>query len=235
MRDVSDVQTLTKLTPRADERDLVLSLDADELRHLQDALRAIADSSRAAALLASAIEHALRNGNVLVLGATEGAGPAEEEDMRTRVMALVDGMVPDLEMPSEAMTILARRNAKRRAEVLQEFGALTGEQIAEERSRAANRHALAARWRKEGKLFGVPYRGQILYPAFQFDDDGGLRPVISDVLAALPRDQMSDWEIALWWTAANGLLDGRRPVDLLDTDPRAIVLAGRELGEPLPL
>jgi hypothetical protein len=232
---MSEPRSITKLTSSASERDLVLSLDADELRHLEAALRAIADSSRAASRLASAIEHALRNGNVLVLGAAEGVGPAVEEDLRVRVMALVDGMVPDLEIPSEAMMILARRNAKRRAEVLQEFGALTGEQVAQERSRAANRHALAARWRKEGKLFGVPYRGQILYPAFQFDDDGGLRPALSDVLAALPRDRMSDWEVAHWWTAANGWLDGRRPVDLLETDTEAIVHAAHELGEPLPL
>ena len=235
MTNVSSTEQITKLTSDAQEGETVVSLDPEELRDLEEVLRPLIESSRAASWLATAVAHALRNGNVLVIGAAESIGPAGEEDLRTRVQALVDVMLPDLEIPSEPMTILARRNAKRRAEILQEFGALTGEQIADERSRAANRHALAARWRKEGKLFGVPYRGQILYPAFQFDDDGELRPVISRALAALPRDEMSEWEVALWWTAANGLLSGRRPVDLLDVDPEALVHAAFRLREPLPL
>jgi hypothetical protein len=158
-----------------------------------------------------------------------------EARMHELRQALTEQMVPDLDLPSDATVVLARRNAKRRAELLREFGALSGEQIAQERSRAANRHALAARWRKEGRIFGVPYRGHTLYPAFQFDKEGALRPAIARVLAALPREQMSAWETALWWTAANGRLDGRRPVDLLDSEPEAVVAAAHVLAEPLPL
>jgi hypothetical protein len=160
---------------------------------------------------------------------------ALEERLHEQRQALIEQMVPDLDLPSDAAVVLSRRNAKRRAELLREFGALNGEQIAEEHSRAANRHALAARWRKEGRIFGVPYRSQTLYPAFQFDESGALRPAIALVLAALPRARMSDWETALWWTAANGRLDGRRPVDLLDTEPEAVVTAAQGLAEPLPL
>lgn len=212
-----------------------MSLDADELRRLEQALAAVADSSDAVARLAAAIHDAIQHGHTLVLGASEGPGADDEAALHARVRALIEQMVPDLELPSDAAALLARRNAKRRAELLQEFGALSGEQVAAERSRAANRHALAARWRKEGKLFGVPYRGQTLYPAFQFADDGALRPAIAEVLAALPRERMSNWELALWWTAANGWLGGRRPVELLDDDPQALVAAARRLAEPLPL
>lgn len=235
MSSVSTTQILTNLTATADEGDVVISVDGEELRSLEEALKAISGTSHAAALLLGVVENALRNGRTLVLGASEGLGGADEDELRARVAALVDGLVPQLEIPSEAAMILARRNAKRRAELLQEFGALSGEQIAEERSRASNRHALAARWRKEGKVFGVPYRGQTLYPAFQFDEDGRLRHTVSDVLAALPRDEMSDWEVAYWWTAANGWLSGSRPVDLLDSDPDSLVDAAHRLGEPLPL
>lgn len=214
---------------------LVLTLDAEELDTLQAALSPLADSSPAAARLTAAIRHALENGHVLVLGAGEGAGLDAEDEARTRILELVEQMLPDLRIPSEAAAVLARRNAKRRAELLEEFGALTGEQIAEERSRASNRHALAARWRKEGRLLGVPHRGQTLFPGFQFDQDGGVRPVIRDVLAALPREGMSDWEVALWWTSANGWLGGERPVDLLDGDPAPLIAAARKLAEPLPV
>ena len=118
-------------------------------------------------------------------------------------------------------------------QLIQEFGALTGDQIGEEHSQAQNRHALAARWRKEGRIFGVPYRGQTLYPAFQFDAlSGEVKPSTREVIARLPRDHMSDWECALWWTAANGWLAGRRPVDVLDDDPEAVVAAAGRLGAP---
>jgi len=232
---VSNKAYLTNLTSAPTDRELVLSLDAEELSRLEAALTPIADTSPAAARLASAIHRASENGHVLVLGATEGWGPADADDLRNRILELVERMVPDLEIPSDAAAVLSRRNAKRRAELLQEFGALTAEQVAEERSRAANRHALAARWRKEGKLFGVSYRGQTIYPAFQFDQDGRVRPLIAEVLKALPRDQMTDWEVALWWTSANGWLAGRRPVDLLDTGHPSVIEAARKLAELPPL
>jgi hypothetical protein len=236
MSDMSRRSDITKLTPVSQEEDeLVLALDGEEINRLEAALSPLAASSRAAARLTSAIHHALENGHVLVLGASEGGGPEAEKELRARILELIERMVPDLKIPSDAAAILARRNATRRAELLEEFGALTGEQIAEERSRATNRHALAARWRKEGRLFGVPHRGQTVYPGFQFDDDGGVRAVIREVLEALPRAQMSDWEVALWWTSANGWLGGQRPADLLGGDPAPLVAAAEKLAEPLPL
>lgn len=214
-------------------QDVTTRLDDSELRSLRTALGTLDGSSDAAMRLASAVDHAIEHGNALVVGYREAPGAAAEADLLARMRVLTDQLMPDLDVPSDAATLLARRNAKRRTELLREFGALSGEQIAEERSRAANRHALAARWRKEGRVFGVPYRGQTLYPAFQFDDDGVLRPVIAEVLAALPRAQMSEWEIALWWTAGNGALAGRRPVDLLDERPQELAAAARRLAEPL--
>ena len=222
------------ITKEHRRRRLATRLEADELLPLAQALAATAVSQTTHQLI-PLIQHALEHGNALVLVASEGYGIEEEERLHERATDLIEEMVPDLDLPSDATAVLARRNAKRRAELLQEFGALSGEQVAEGRSRAANRHALAARWRKEGRIFGVPYRGQLLYPAFQLDEHGDLRPAIARVLAALPRERMSDWEIALWWTAANGRLRGARPVDLLDREPESLVAAARGLAEPLPL
>lgn len=221
------------LTDEDTGTEAAVRLDGADLRGLRKALKA--SGSTATTRLAGAIEHAIAHHKTLVLGYGEAASEQDEGELVARVGELIDQLTPDLDFPSESAIILARRNAKRRTELLREFGALSGEQIAEERSRAANRHALAARWRKEGRVFGVPYRGQTLYPAFQFDDDGGLRPVIAEVLAALPRDRMSAWEVALWWTSANGSLGGDRPVDLLDERAGALPDAARRLAEPLPV
>lgn len=165
-------------------------------------------------------------------------GPRDEDisEWRSQLEHLIEQMTPELSLPTEPKLRQARRNAEARTQLLQEFGALTGDQIGEEHSRAQNRHALAARWRKEGRIFGVPYRGQTLYPAFQFDTvSNGVKPSIRDVLDQLPRDRMSEWEIALWWTAANGWLGGRRPVDVLRDDPEAVTTAAARLGAPRAL
>ncbi|MGI8728789.1 MAG: toll/interleukin-1 receptor domain-containing protein [Solirubrobacteraceae bacterium] len=148
---------------------------------------------------------------------------------------LIQRMTPEVGVPSESSVRQARRNATARTALLREFGALTGDEIGEQHSRARNRHALAARWRKEGRVFGVTYHGRTVYPAFQFEPvSGELRQVVRAVLTALPVGRMSEWEVALWWTAANGWLGDRRPVDLLDDDPDGIVAAAAGL-EPSPL
>lgn len=155
-----------------------------------------------------------------------------------KIESLIESMLPEDPpgVPSTALVLQAQRNAAARTELLREFGYLTAEQIADLRaSKAANRSALAGRWRGEGLVFSVDWRGRRLYPAFQFDGDGAPLPVIADVLRALPSDRMSEWETALWWTAANGWLEGARPVDLLDEHPGRVVAAAARLAEPSPL
>ena len=128
------------------------------------------------------------------------------------------------------------RNARRRAELLREFDPLTSAEVAELRgSTASNRAAIASRWKSEKRIFSVGYQKTECFPAFQFDRDGEPLPVIRRVLeAAGHRD---GWEIALWFTAINGWLDEKRPVDILDKADHAdeIVEAARHSFEPLAI
>jgi hypothetical protein len=148
---------------------------------------------------------------------------------------LADAMTPDVAIPSAAVVLQARRNAEARTSLLTEFGALTASQVAElSGSEAKNRSALAGRWRREGRLVAVEHHGTTYYPAFQFDVDGRPRPVVADVLKQLSHPSMTPWQQALWFTTANGWLDGRRPVDLLESNPTAVAAAAREaLRDPV--
>lgn len=232
------VEDLTSLMGHQDPEatEDALAFDEGELRILHELLTRAAKRSPAAARLANTVRNALvHHQELLMVMSTTDEPAAERQRLRERLETLIEQMMPQDDVLSEASAVLSQRNSQRRVELLSEFGAMTGEQIAEERSRAQNRHALAARWRKEGRLFGVPYRGQTVYPAFQFDDDGNLRAIVEDVLRSLPTDKLSPWEVALWWTAGNGWLGGRRPVDLLDEDPTAIVRAAEALSAPSPL
>lgn len=142
-------------------------------------------------------------------------------------LPLVEALVPTSFVPNATAVLQARRNATAREDLLRDFGALSSAEVAElAGSKASNKAALANRWKQEGRIFSVPFRSSVLFPAFQFDPEGQPRPVIAEVIASL-KPTGSDWELALWFTAPTGWLAGRRPVDLLDDDPAAVAEAAR--------
>ncbi len=57
-------------------------------------------------------------------------------------------------------------------------------------------------------------------------------PVIGAVLRALG-DRLSAWQIALWWTAANGWLEGKCPADVARTEPDLVIDAAQRLADEL--
>ena len=151
------------------------------------------------------------------------------------VEELAKAMTPDIAVPSPPVVLQARRNAEARTRLLTEFGALTAAQVAElAGSEARNTSALAGRWRREGRILALDHHGTTYYPSFQFDAEGKPRAVVADVLQWLSRPDMTSWQQTLWFTTANGWLDGRRPVDLLDDQPQTVIAAATEaLREPV--
>jgi hypothetical protein len=70
---------------------------------------------------------------------------------------------------------------------------------------------------------------------FALDRISGISPTVSRVLRALPLVEMTASEALCWWTAANGWLGNRRPLDVIANDPDAVEHAARELALPSPL
>ena len=118
-----------------------------------------------------------------------------------------------------------RRQAHRldlaRNEFLKEFG---GPSIVDQRD--------LDRWRREGKIFAIADREVTHLPSFQFDEKGHPRPAVARVIQLLG-DTTSEWGLALWFAAANGWLDGRRPVDFLASAPEKVVEAAEREAEEL--
>ena len=107
-----------------------------------------------------------------------------------------------------------RANAIRH--LIEEGSWLTAGQIAEQGGYSRSNPAEpASRWKREGKVFAISFKGQDLYAAFQFDGNLHPRPVIADVLR-LFKDKNDPWKIAAWFASVNGWLRGRRPQDCLD-------------------
>jgi hypothetical protein len=159
---------------------------------------------------------------------TEKSAEVRERHMEE----LVDFLAEQMLKPSNVELDMARRLAERHARILNEFGWYTAEQLADANgSQAANRSALVDNWRKRRQVFAVPHpdrtaRDRDVYLGFQFEDH---RPVkaVHDVLEVFG-DRRSSWKLALWFTSNNGWLPRSvRPVDLLDSDPEAVIAAAQ--------
>ena len=143
---------------------------------------------------------------------------------------LVEFIAGKMVVPSPVDTRMAQRLAARHARVLNEFGFVTAEQLADaNHSRAGNRNALADNWKKRRQVFAVRHReesGRLreVFPLFQFEDHMPIKAVQA-VLEAFG-DGKAPWKIALWFTSNNGWLPGQaRPVDLLESAPQAVIQA----------
>ena len=143
---------------------------------------------------------------------------------------LVQFMASQLVSPSAVDTQMAHRLASRRARILNEFGYMTAEELADENnSQSANRSALADNWKKRRQVFSVNHRDDSgrtreVFPLFQFEDYKPIKAIQSvlDVFS----DKKSSWKIAYWFASNNGWLPNQaRPVDLLETTPDAILQA----------
>ena len=145
---------------------------------------------------------------------------------------LVDFIAGQMVVPSRIDTRMAQRLAARHAGVLNEFGFATAEQLADaNQSRAANRSALADNWKKRRQVFAVRHRDESgrpreVFPLFQFEDHKPIK-VVQSILEAFG-EHKAPWKLALWFASNNGWLPGQaRPVDLLESNPDAVVQAAR--------
>jgi hypothetical protein len=150
----------------------------------------------------------------------------DEERSQQVITALLPSTVPSTEATEQL-----RLNAEARSKFLEEFPALPAAEVARLAGITwANPAAWPSRLQKEGKVFSVEYGRRQHFPAFQFDSDWQPREAVAKVLAQLANDGLQGWSIALWFTAANGWLDGARPVDLLDEKPEQVIAAAGEVG-----
>ncbi len=152
-------------------------------------------------------------------------------DPRNPFEVLVDAMLPIV--PNMGTAGQAVRNAAARREFLADFPTLTSAEVAHAAgSIARNAAALATRWRKERRIFAVPWGGELRYPAFQFDDDGTPLSVIKLVLEVLGH-VASDWQLALWFSTPSPYLPSHdRPLRFLGDAERLVAAARAERELP---
>jgi hypothetical protein len=173
------------------------------------------------------VEQTLRN---VIERVPEIVRTRRTELTESHIESLISLFLPE-DPAAEARRAIELDNARERARFVGEVACLTSKQVAEIAGhKASNTSVTGSRWKQQGRIFSVPWRGGELYPAFQFRDGQPL-PTVAKVLSALP-SRMSPWQIAFWFTSSNSWLDGTTPAERLDDEAEVLQAAHRE-GEAI--
>tara|TARA_R110002020_G_scaffold26307_8_gene84987 strand:+ start:12085 stop:12510 length:426 start_codon:yes stop_codon:yes gene_type:complete len=81
-------------------------------------------------------------------------------------------------------------------------------------------------WKSQGDIFTIIEQGTEYYPAFGLQKEIGYRPynVMSKIIYIF-KDYKDGWGMALWFQSVNSYLGGKRPQDIMVTDPDLIIKA----------
>lgn len=93
----------------------------------------------------------------------------------------------------------------------------------------ANPSSQPNKWKREGKIFAIRHNGNDYYPNFALDKSAGYRPRagMRDVLKVFG-EAKDGWGLAYWFASVNSFLGGKRPQDVLVTDPARVVAAAED-------
>jgi hypothetical protein len=130
-----------------------------------------------------------------------------------------------------AQEAIDRDTVEWRSQFTKNHPSWTAKEVADQStSTAKSRGALASRWAQEKKVFAVKYEGQFWYPRFQFQDGEPL-PTVGQVIQAYPACA-NGWDFAYFFATPNANIGGRKPLELLKTDPESVFSLARAAADP---
>jgi hypothetical protein len=142
--------------------------------------------------------------------------------------AVVEALTPDMNL-SPTRLIEAEMKASAITQVLRSGDLVTASQVARLAGySSSNPSSQPNRWKKAGLLFAVQHKGADYYPLYALDPQNGYKPypVVASVLSILK--ERDAWGLAFWFAGINGYLGGKRPQDLIATDPAKVALAAED-------
>lgn len=145
-----------------------------------------------------------------------------------KLKALVELLTPDIQT-SERLVREARMTAHARQQALKNAHWLSAEQVSTLAGfSSSNPSAQPNKWKSKGSIFDIHSRGMDYFPGYALDPNQGYRPVkiLTDIFAVF-KDRKDGWGAAYWFAGTNGFLGGRRPQDLLVSNPNAVLEAAK--------
>ena len=158
-----------------------------------------------------------------------------DDDSREASAARAQSVSDDPTDDSESLRNLVERArvgiADGWADAIDKYGVLGAGRISEmsDADRLATEQELL-RQARNGELIALAVegvadsRGAVIFPAFQFGEDGAVLRVMSDI-AAMVAERWDVETCLLWLTSPNGWLGAQTPADLLATQPEAVLRA----------
>ncbi|WP_347558796.1 hypothetical protein [Robbsia sp. KACC 23696] len=151
-----------------------------------------------------------------------------EQDQQV-LESLVDALVPRAP-PTPTLMREATMVARSRKAVLESADWLTAVQIAKLAGFSeSNPSAQPNKWKRDGATFAIRHNGVDYFPGYGLDVPAGYRPLksLAKVLAVFG-DSKDGWGLAYWFLSANSFLGGRRPQDVLATQPDQVIAAAAD-------
>ncbi|APX91766.1 hypothetical protein BWR19_01745 [Halomonas sp. 1513] len=124
------------------------------------------------------------------------------------------------------------RNARKAA--LESTRWLTAQEIGELAGlTSSNPSVQASKWTRDHRIFTITRGNVVLYPAYALDTAKGYRPVKGmRPILELFGDRKDGWGLAYWFSSVNSHLGGKRPQDLVASQPdRVLAAAQQEIAE----
>ena len=80
-----------------------------------------------------------------------------------------------------------------------------------------------------GVIFSIRNEETELFPLYALNPNAGyeLAKVLANIIEVF-RERKDGWGMAYWFGSANGFLGGRRPQDILHTDPEAVLAGAKD-------
>ncbi len=150
---------------------------------------------------------------------------ASDKLARDPVAALADELLAEPVTPKLALA-QARLRSRATREFLERFRVLSAREVDSlpGRSRSkSNPAAAASRWRRDGRIFSVRWKGVSRYPEFQFRD-GEPVPEVRRILELLGPGH-DGWPAAFWFASPHAYLGGDVPAKVLAEDPAKVAAA----------
>lgn len=84
-------------------------------------------------------------------------------------------------------------------------------------------------WEEDLRIFSIDHDDLRFFPVYAFPSQGGVRPIpgLGEVLSIL-LSMKDGWGMSFWFISPNGFLGGKRPQDLLSTEPAHVISAAQD-------
>nr|WP_321329829.1 hypothetical protein [Alcaligenes faecalis] len=149
----------------------------------------------------------------------------DRESIERLVDVLMPRTPPSPRLLKEAVMLVQARKA-----VLESGDWLTAAEVAQLAELSTrNPSAQPNKWKKQGQIFAINHGGVDYFPGYGLDRNAGFRPskAMAKVIEILARNKDS-WGMAYWFRSDNSFLGGKKPQDLLASEPERVIEAAMD-------